>query len=147
MMPGRIAPAKPSHLINVVEFQRKASEEGNRHECSDVASEEGSRGSIFGMIAGSEAPAKPPEASELPRPPEGPQAEALAKEISRLQGLAEFMEAQGATGEALAESFRAQLKDAKDKRAAAQPFPHQLRDAQKAKSPKSKNRPKNNPLG
>ena len=218
MIAGRIAPAKPSHLINVVEFQRNASEEGNRHECSDVASEEGSRGSKLGMIAGRGAPAKPSEASELPRPPEAPQgpdgphgaadeesrngaeeggvkvhqwtkvaksdnspaqsftadadasggwkaqetyhgqeptdgfgacaaeAEALAREISRLQGLAEFMEAQG-EGEA-AKSFRAQLKDAKDKRAAAKPFPHQLRDAQiKVKSPKSKNRPKNNPSG
>ena len=90
---GCIAPAKPSHLINVVEFQRKASEEGNRHECSDVASEEGARGSKLGMIAGSGASAQPCEASELPRPPEalqkpdGPQGTADAAEPTSAAGV------------------------------------------------------------
>ena len=59
MIAGSRAPAKSSHLTNVVEFEQEASDGVNRHECSDVAGEEGSRGSKLGMIVGSRAPAIP----------------------------------------------------------------------------------------
>ena len=57
------------------------------------------------------------------------EADALAMEINRLQRIVESLETNGAEEEA--KPKRAQLEEAKAKRAAAKPIAHQLRDAQR----------------